>query len=98
MHFKDQHVSYHVSWRHPDKFGQNAMPPSVFFLILCLGNPAVDFLSFNVEEAEFQVLKTILLSKVDIPGISGETWFAGEVERITYSNFLQDKAIHILTR
>ena len=51
----------------------------LYSLLLSLGNPTVDFLSLDVEGAEFQVLKSIPWSTVDIRAISVETQFAGEV-------------------
>ena len=51
----------------------------LYSLLLSLGNPTVDYLSLDVEGAEFQVLKTIPWSRVDIRAISVETQFAGEV-------------------
>ena len=51
----------------------------LYSLLLSLGNPTVDFLSLDVEGAEFQVLKTIPWSEVDIRAIAVETQFAGEV-------------------
>ena len=51
----------------------------LYSILLALGNPTVDFLSLDIEGAEFQVLKTIPWESVDIRAISVETEFAGEV-------------------
>ena len=51
----------------------------LYSLLLSLGNPTVDFLSLDIEGAEFQVLKNIPWESVDIRAISVETQFAGEV-------------------
>jgi len=51
----------------------------LYSMILALGNPTVDFLSLDIEGAEFQVLKNIPWESVDIRAISVETQFAGEV-------------------
>ena len=51
----------------------------IFSLLLALGNPTVDFLSLDIEGAEYQVLKTIPWNKVDIRALSVETQFAGDV-------------------
>ena len=51
----------------------------LYSLLLALGNPTVDFLSLDIEGAEFQVLKTIPWDKVDIRALSVETQFAGDV-------------------
>ena len=51
----------------------------LYSLLLSLGNPTVDFLSLDVEGAEYKVLKSLPWSKVDIRAISVETQFAGEV-------------------
>ena len=51
----------------------------LFSLLLALGNPTVDFLSLDIEGAEYQVLKTIPWDKVDIRTLSVETQFAGDV-------------------
>lgn len=51
----------------------------LYSLLLALGNPTVDFLSLDIEGAEFQVLKNIPWKSVDIRAISVETQFAGEV-------------------
>ena len=48
----------------------------LYSLLLALGNPTVDFLSLDIEGAEFQVLKTIPWDKVDIRALSVETQFA----------------------
>ncbi|XP_023332685.1 uncharacterized protein LOC111704627 [Eurytemora carolleeae] len=47
-------------------------------LILALGNPRVDYLSLDIEGAEYNVLKTIDWSRVDIRVISVETQFISE--------------------
>ena len=51
----------------------------LYSLLLSLGNPTVDFLSLDIEGAEFQVLTNIPWESVDIRAISVETQFAGEV-------------------
>ena len=51
----------------------------LYSLLLALGNPTVDFLSLDIEGAEYQVLKTIPWHKVDIRTLSVETQFAGDV-------------------
>ena len=51
----------------------------LYSLLLSLGNPTVDFLSLDIEGAEFQVLNNIPWDSVDIRAISVETEFAGEV-------------------
>ena len=51
----------------------------LYSLLLSMGNPTVDFLSLDIEGAEFQVLKNIPWDSVDIRAISVETEFAGEV-------------------
>ena len=51
----------------------------LYSLLLALGNPTVDFLSLDIEGAEYQVLKTIPWESVDIRAISVETKFAWEV-------------------
>jgi hypothetical protein len=51
----------------------------LYSMILALGNPTVDFLSLDIEGAEFQVLKNIPWESVDIRAISVETQIAGEV-------------------
>lgn len=51
----------------------------LYSLLLALGNPTVDFLSLDIEGAEFQVLKTIPWDKVDIRALSVKTQFAGDV-------------------
>ena len=51
----------------------------LYSMLLSLGNPTVDFLSLDIEGAEFQVLKNIPWESVDIRAISVETQFAGEV-------------------
>ena len=51
----------------------------IYSLLLALGNPTVDFLSLDIEGAEFQVLRTIPWDKVDIRALSVETQFAGDV-------------------
>ena len=51
----------------------------IFSLLLALGNPTVDFLSLDIEGAEYQVLSTIPWDKVDIRALSVETQFAGDV-------------------
>ena len=51
----------------------------LYSLLLSLDNPTVDFLSLDIEGAEFQVLKNIPWESVDIRTISVETEFAGEV-------------------
>lgn len=47
-------------------------------MILALGNPRVDFLSLDIEGAEFDVLKNMLWEKIDIRAIAVETQFADE--------------------
>ena len=42
-------------------------------------NPTVDFLSLDIEGAEFQVLRTIPWDKGDIRALSAETQFAGYI-------------------
>ena len=44
----------------------------IYSLLLALGNPTVDFLSLDIEGAEFQVLRTIPWDKVDIRALSVE--------------------------
>ena len=51
----------------------------LYSLLLSVGNPTVDFLSLDIEGAEFQVLQNIPWDLVDIRAISVETQFAGEV-------------------
>ena len=51
----------------------------LFSLLQALGNPTVDFLSLDIEGAEYQVLKNIPWDLVDIRTIAVETQFAGEV-------------------
>ena len=51
----------------------------LYSLLLSLGNPTVDYLSLDIEGAEFQVLQNIPWNSVDIRAISVETEFAGEV-------------------
>ena len=51
----------------------------IYSLLLALGNPTVDFLSLDIEGAEYQVLRTIPWDKVDIRALSVETQFAGDV-------------------
>ena len=51
----------------------------LYSILLALGNPTVDFLSLDIEGAEYQVLKNIPWKYVDIKAISVETQFAGEV-------------------
>jgi len=49
-------------------------------MILALGNPRVDFLSLDIEGAEFDVLKNLLWDRIDIRAISVETQFADEFD------------------
>jgi len=51
----------------------------LYSLILATGNRTVNYLSLDIEGAEFQVLQTIPWDKVDIEVISLETNHAGEV-------------------
>ena len=51
----------------------------IYSLLLAIGNPTVDFLSLDIEGAEYQVLRTIPWDKVDIRALSVETQFAGDV-------------------
>ena len=51
----------------------------LYSLLLAVVNPTVDFLSLDIEGAEYQVLKTIPWEKVDIRTLSVETQFAGDV-------------------
>ena len=51
----------------------------LYTLLLSLGNPTVDYLSLDIEGAEYQVLRNIPWDSVDIRAISVETEFAGEV-------------------
>ena len=44
----------------------------LYSLLLARGNPTVDFLSLDIEGAEFQVLRTIPWDKVDIRALSVE--------------------------
>ena len=62
---------------HQDGVKMQCLP--LYSLLLSLGNPTVDFLSLDVEGAEYKVLKSLPWSKVDIRAISVETQFAGEV-------------------
>ena len=51
----------------------------LYSLLLALGNPTVDFLSLDIEGAEYQVLSTLPWDKVDIRALAVETQFAGDV-------------------
>ena len=44
-----------------------------------IGNPAVDFLSLDIEGAEIQVLKTLPWDKVDIQALLVEVDHIGEI-------------------
>ena len=52
----------------------------LFSTLLALDNPTVNFLSLDIEGAEFEVLKTIPWDKVDIEVIVAELLHAGEVD------------------
>ena len=51
----------------------------LYSLLLALGNPTVDFLSLDIEGAEYKVLLTIPWEKVNIRTLSVETQFAGDL-------------------
>ena len=51
----------------------------LFSLLLALGNPTVNYLSLDIEGAEYPVLQTIPWDKVDIEVLTVETNHAGEV-------------------
>merc|ERR1719411_1888421 len=51
----------------------------LYSLLMATGNRTVNYLSLDIEGAEFQVLQTIPWDKVDIEVISLETNHAGEV-------------------
>ena len=51
----------------------------LYTTLLALNNPTVNFLSLDIEGAEFQVFKTIPWDKVDIEVIVTELLHAGEV-------------------
>ena len=51
----------------------------LYSTLLALNNPTVNFLSLDIEGAEFQVFKTIPWDKVDIEVIVAELLHAGEV-------------------
>ena len=55
----------------------------LFSTLLALDNPTVNFLSLDIEGAEFEVLKTIPWDKVDIEVIVAELLHAGEVHNIS---------------
>lgn len=48
-------------------------------IIMALGNPTIDYLSLDIEGAEFQVLKTIDFERVDIKVISLENRMIGNI-------------------
>ena len=52
----------------------------LYSLLLAAGNPTVNLLSLDIEGAEFEVLKTIQWSKVNIEVILIELVHAGEVD------------------
>jgi len=49
-------------------------------MILALGNPRVDFLSLDIEGAEFDILKNLLWDRIDIRAISVETQFVDKFD------------------
>lgn len=55
----------------------------LFSTLLALDNPTVNFLSLDIEGAEFEVLKTIPWDKVDIEVIVAELLHAGEVHYVS---------------
>ena len=61
----------------------------LFSLLQALGNPTVDFLSLDIEGAEYQVLKNIPWDLVDIRAIAVETQFAGEVMEGTRQDIVE---------
>jgi len=69
-------------------------------LILALGNPRVDFLSLDIEGAEFDILKTVLWDKIDIRAISVETMFASEFDKsaIEFNSFLEARGFQFLDK
>ena len=66
----------------------------MFSYFIFPGNPTIDYLSLDIEGAEFAVLKTIDFEKVDIKVISLENFMIGKIfegEGTTIRYFLSGK-------